>query len=234
MTGKTDLLDEVRRTLEPSGLIPRGGFHPEPEDGVPGRAGTLVLVGNAGPAMWEAFRKSSPKGSDPLDGWTRRVLEDAARRLGARALLPSDGPPYLPFQRWALAADAVHPSPIGMLIHPDFGLWHAYRGALAFADRRPLPQRDRRPRPCDDCRDRPCLTACPVGALGEGVYDVGACVAHIVRPEGEDCLDEGCRARRACPVGRDTVYAHAQARFHMSAFIRAQHRPGSGAPRRGE
>ena len=26
-----------------------------------------------------------------------------------------------------------HASPLGLLIHPDYGLWHGYRGALLFA-----------------------------------------------------------------------------------------------------
>ena len=30
-------------------------------------------------------------------------------------------------------------SPLGILIHPDWGLWHSYRGALAFRERLDLP-----------------------------------------------------------------------------------------------
>ena len=39
-----------------------------------------------------------------------------------------------------MRAEAVAPSPLGILIHPDYGLWHAYRGALAFAERLALPR----------------------------------------------------------------------------------------------
>src|SRR4030095_137820 len=49
--------------------------------------------------------------------------------------------------RWAMRAEAVAPSPLGILIHPDYGLWHAYRGALAFAERLALPPRGARPLP---------------------------------------------------------------------------------------
>ena len=59
--------------------------------------------------------------------------------FGATALFPFGGPPWLPFQRWAMKADCVTASPLGILIHPDFGLWHAYRGALAFAEQLDLP-----------------------------------------------------------------------------------------------
>ena len=38
---------------------------------------------------------------DPLDRWSRRLIERLARELGGRALFPFGGPPFLPFQRWA-------------------------------------------------------------------------------------------------------------------------------------
>jgi hypothetical protein len=121
-----------------------------------------------------------------------------------------------------MRAEAVAPSPLGILIHPDYGLWHAYRGALAFADRLALPPRVERPRPCDSCAGRPCLFACPVGAFSEQGYDVPACTGHISGPAGVPCMGGGCLARRACPVGPAYGYAAAQARFHMAAFLSAR------------
>lgn len=220
-----DELSAIRDAIAGHGLILRGGFHPEPADGVPGRPGTLVMVGNAGPGLWEAFGKACGPGPDPLDAWTREALSGAAARLGATALFPFDGPPYLPFQRWAMRAEAVFASPIGPLVHPEYGLWHAYRGALAFTARLALPPRREGANPCASCATRPCLSSCPVEALAPGAYDVPACATHVDGPAGRDCLDRGCAARRACPVGRDFVYAPAQARFHMDAFRRAN-RPG--------
>ena len=142
--------------------------------------------------------------------------------LGAEALYPFGGPPHLPFVAWAKRAEPVSESPLGMLIHPDHGLWHAYRGALAFSDRIALPPRDARSPPCDTCLERPCLGACPVTAFSSEGYHVVACTEHIGAPSGRDCLDLGCRARRACPVGRAARYEAAQAAFHMAAFLRAR------------
>ncbi len=229
---------DIEDALAGTGLIVRGGFHPSAEDRdeIPGRAETVVLIGNAGPAMWRAFAAvTTPEaragGAHPLDGWTQEVLTEASGRLGAKALFPFTGPPYLPFQRWALRAGGVHVSPIGPLIHPEYGLWHAYRGALVFEQRLDLPAPPTGSRPCDDCQDKPCLSACPVGAFtpeqegdGGGLarYDVPACVAHVSSADGEDCLGGGCLARRACPVGRDAQYGPDQARFHMQRFLIAQ------------
>ncbi len=219
----------IEAGLAGHGLIARGGLYPAPDDAVPALAGgvaarTLVLAGNAGPGMWDIFSKAPEcdGNPDPLNRWSARVLGELAHEWGAAALFPFGGPPYLPFIAWAKRAEAVAESPLGMLIHPDYGLWHAYRGALAFAEEIDLPPRDVRPRPCDDCADKPCLTACPVGAFTDQGYDVPACVAHIGSAAGAECMDGSCLARRACPVGRDYLYQPAQARFHMDAFLRAR------------
>ncbi len=205
------------------GLIARGGFHPEAADGVPGDPAVLVMIGNAGPGMWPVFAREREAGSDPMNRWSRRHIDAVAAELGARALYPFDGPPWYPFQRWAQRAEPVFPSPIGMLIHPEHGLWHAYRGALAFDHAVDgLPERPAVPSPCESCADKPCLTTCPVGAFDGKAYDVPACAAHLRRPEGADCLDLGCRARRACPVGRAATYLPEQAAFHMAAFLGAR------------
>ncbi len=155
-------IDDIARTLAPSGLVLRGAFHPAPEDGVPamadGRAAaTVVLVGNVGSSIWPVFSDQglASDAENPLDRWAEKVLTEAAAGFGAEARFPFGGPPYLPFQRWAMRADEVFPSPIGPLIHPDYGLWHAYRGALLFAARLALPPRTRRDHPCETCADKP-------------------------------------------------------------------------------
>jgi len=208
------------------GLDLRGAFHPESADDVPvlptGRIpGTLVLVGNVGSGLWAVFAQSGEANDGaphPLNRWTQRVLDRIAAEVDAAPLFPFGGPPYLPFQRWAMRAEPVAPSPLGILIHPEYGLWHAYRGALAFAERLALPPRAERPRPCDGCPDRPCLSACPVTAFTDRGYDVPACIGHIDGPVGGVCMTGGCLARRACPVGAGFAHNAAQAAFHMQAF----------------
>lgn len=214
----------VEERILGTGLITRGAFHPDQIDGVPGLtanqvARTLILVGNAGPSMWDRFSKTCDTGSASLDEWSRQVLDRIADDLGAVALYPFTKP-HLPFQRWAQKADACHASPLGIFIHSEFGLWHAYRGALAFSEIIALPDRLKRQSPCETCCDKPCLSTCPVGAFTETGYDVAACTAHVASDNGKDCRILGCRARRACPVGRDFTYQPAQAAFHMAAFLR--------------
>lgn len=216
------LCAEVRR----AGLEPRGGLLAEAGEGLSAEAVWLLLLGAVGGSLWPAFAtapEAQDGAPDPLDRWSRRVVEGLAARLGARALYPFGGPPYRPFLRWARRAEGLSPSPLGMLMHPRHGLWHAYRGALAFAAvpagweaEAPLPS------PCRSCAARPCLSTCPVGAFSAAGYDVAACRRHLARPEGADCLTGGCRARRACPQAPELRYAAEQAEFHMRAFLGAR------------
>ena len=222
-----DALDTIFAAIGRAGLFPRGALHLDEAErtGALAEARTLLLVGMAGRRGWDAFA-ASPEArdglDDPLDRFSRRVIGALAQAFGAVAVYPFGGQPYWPFQRWAQRAEPVHPSPIGMLIHPVYGLWHSYRGALGFAAALDLPQGEQKPSPCDSCRGRPCLSACPVGAFTREGYAVEICAAHLGRDEGADCMERGCLARRACPVGREYAHAADQASFSMRAFLRAR------------
>ncbi|PIE32510.1 MAG: hypothetical protein CSA55_03230 [Ilumatobacter coccineus] len=214
--------DDITQALAPTGLIARGGFVvPADEtdmrtlaDGR--RTRCIVVVGNAGDAMWH--RWEDPGTDDPLDTWTRRTLHPIADRLGATYIHPNDTP-FPPLQRWARRADDVWPSPLGILIHPDYGLWHAYRGALLFAEPvTGLPVTGIRSSPCETCADQPCLATCPVDAFTADGYDHVACRAHVTSGAEPDCLHQGCAARLACPVSPMT-YTADQVHFHMRAFL---------------
>ncbi|MGQ0675498.1 MAG: ferredoxin, partial [Rhodospirillales bacterium] len=202
-----NVLQRLAAALAPSGLILRGGFHPRGRDEAPplpdGRAArTLVMVGNAGAkdgnAMWRAFSAARARypGDDPLNRWTRDAVEPVARMAGAAALFPFDRPRacsrHWPFQRWAMRAESVAPSPLGILIHPEYGLWHAYRAALAFAQALDLPARAERPSPCESCAAKPCLASCPVEAFKGGGYDAPRCAGFLDTAEGGDCMERGC------------------------------------------
>jgi hypothetical protein len=230
------LTDVVAAALDGTGLIVRGGFHPEPDDQVPalpdGRpALSVVLVGNAGGALWRNFVAAGPH-ADPLhpfDRWLNPILRDKGDALGAHTILPSKGPPFVPIQRWGERAEPVHRTPIGLMIHPDYGLWHVYRAVYLFPDRLPLPARLELASPCDSCAKKPCLQVCPVDAFKPSSFDARACVDHVVGPSGGNCRDRGCLARRACPVGRDYSYPSETAAFHMRAMTRAV-QAGFGVP----
>jgi hypothetical protein len=218
------LYADVVTALAPTGMVARGGFVVRPDDDVPAGADgsptrTVVVVGNVGGAMWPVFRAAEPDTPDPLDTWTRSVLMPIAASLGASFVHPSDEP-FQPFQRWARRAEGIAASPIALLIHPVHGLWHAYRGAFLFAGELDgIPPQIATESPCITCSGQPCLTTCPVDAFTGHGYDADACRGHVRSRLDPVCIDDGCAARCACPVGTTNRYGPDQMQFHMRAFV---------------
>jgi hypothetical protein len=155
----------------------------------------LVLVGNIGSSYWPIFSQSAEYldgAADPLDRWSQRVANEIAAELPVQPVYPFAGPPYYPFQQWAQRAEALEQSPIGVMMHPEFGLWHSYRFALLGAEfdapEKPLHKES----PCLSCATQPCLHRW------------------------------GCLARYACPVATELNYLPEQGKFHLAAFLNAR------------
>jgi hypothetical protein len=226
--GHGEIVSHLSALLGVHGLEPSGWFSIEagdfPADNEAASAGsTALLIGNHGRDMWEAFRQS-PEYRDgaphPMDRWTRRIVEACLPQLGrpATALFPFGGEVW-PFQRFASRAMGLRSSPLGLLIHPQYGLWHALRAAIVFPGLTSVTPVHAGPHPCDACADKPCLSSCPVSAFSADGFAVAACRSWLATsPAAPDCLGHGCAARNACPVGQEWRYDEEQLRFHQAAF----------------
>jgi ferredoxin len=225
MSGLSSICRSIESALEPSGILLRGtldfraGEGPMLTDRRP--AASVLLLGNVGSSIWPAFSawNHGCDGPDPLDTWSKQIIGPLAEEFGGTAYFPSD-PPWQPFQRWAMRAEGLKPSPLGILIHPQFGLWHGYRGAIGFPQLVGEGVTIGR-HPCDSCQTKPCLSVCPVNAvdIDPGNFTISSCRDHLETREGRDgCMGSGCLARNACPVGVGYRYETAQMRFHMQAL----------------
>ena len=192
---------------------------------------SIALVGNIGSSLWPHFSQSPEYHDgqpDPLDRWSRRIAGAVAEEIDAIAIFPFEGPPYYPFLQWAKRAEVLHQSPLGMMIHPEFGLWHAYRFGLL------LPQAAQRcstalsgESPCLACQAQPCLHTCPVDAFSMSGYEVDKCASYLNQTPEAPCHQHGCQARNACPVGEAYRYNTPQHLFHLRAFFRFAPATGS-------
>lgn len=218
--------DRIAAALFANGLVLRGGFNfalgdapPPGQSGAPAKS--VLLVGQAGAASWPHFlrwrEKQSRTIANPLDTWSREVIGAVAEVFGARAISPSDKP-YLPFQQWAMRAEGLKPSPLGILMHPHYGLWHAYRGALLFEQELPLQAVETPLHLCDACVEKPCLKSCPVDAYSAQGFAYQSCLAHVRGANGGPCRSGGCLDRYACPYGTAYRYPPEVQAFHMAAF----------------
>ena len=222
------------------GLSVRGGFTVGTDDKVPAFengavARSLVLLGNTGSSIWSKF-STSPELQDgldnPLDRWSKRIGDALATEVGGVAYYPFGGPPYQPFIQWAQKAESLRPSKLGILLHPDYGLWHAYRLAIAFPDElvdvpvdalwdHQVANQPHR-HACDTCQDQPCYNACPVDAFANDHYDVNRCVRYLDANPRATCNHSGCMARMSCPEAEQYRYVQPHALFHISQFVKAR------------
>ena len=222
------MIEEITAALGANSLILRGGVvFLENEDAPHGASGapakSVLLVGQAGAAPWPHFLRWHERQplqiANPLDSWSRQVIGDVAEKFGARAVSPSDKP-YLPFQQWAMRAEGLKPSPLGILMHPRYGLWHAYRGALLFEDEIAVGQAHASIHLCDTCVEKPCMKSCPVDAYSQDGFAYQSCLAHVRGADGSPCRTGGCLDRNACPYGTAYRYPPDVQAFHMAAFAR--------------
>ena len=201
---------------------------------------TAILIGNAGPDMWNVLVEGFDDGQDlsalddPMDTWTRRIIEKTYHAIASdlphmvdnkpiQVVFPFDGPPHYPFQKWAIRTGEFYVSPIGPLIHHEFGLWAGFRAAIICEHEATEERQDEKPgSPCESCSEKPCLSTCPVNAFGAEGYDVPACSTYLKTSDGVECMAGGCQARRACPVGDAYRQTPAQAQFHISKFLTAR------------
>ena len=180
----------------------------------------IVLIGNLSGSFWPTFQKSGFEDNHALDRWTKHVIDPIAEKLGGLPLYPSDKP-YQPFQRWAKKAEGLEASPLGILMHPEYGLWQAYRAALVFSNVSEMPSPEKVEHACTTCADKPCLTTCPVGAYSTKGFDFASCREFVRTHPNGHCATKGCLARQACPVATDHQYSEDQQCFHMKAFLKS-------------
>lgn len=220
----------VQAGISSTGMVVRGGanFESPVQITTQFKASSVLLIGNVGPKMWSAFSEAcstSSFGDNPLDEWTKFVVSpiavEVARQFSCYAIFPNDRP-YWPFQKWAQMVEPVAQSPLGLFIHPKFGLWHAYRAALLFEDILDVAEMRDVVSPCSECRSKPCLTTCPVSAFRLSGFQPDKCGSFLETVHGTACSTTGCAARNACPVGSDYKYSQEQLQFHMASFKRSR------------
>lgn len=197
------------------------------------RAASIVVIGNGGGEFWQAFRAhgtANPGWRDrehPLDDFTRELIEGAvaprvrAQGVRCRTVYPfMQAAPGPNFMELGKLAGLGGPSILGVLVHPVYGPWIAFRAALLLGVALDAPGPALGFDPCPGCAVRSCMPACPAAAVGfPGGWDIPRCLAHRVEAEA-DCAPQ-CHARVSCVLGPEHRYPADELAYHQMRALRS-------------
>jgi len=192
-------------------------------------ARSVLVIGNYGGEMWEILQKDMDDNParydgnrDPVDDLSSAAIEAAVKEmtdfgLRACAVYPwrQEACGWLPFQSWALACGFGKMGLVGVVVHPEYGPWLSFRGAIitdaAINPDPPLAGFD----PCGEC-EAPCVEECPAGAVSRKGCNVQKCLG--ARLFDERC-EMRCAAREACVYGRAYRFSREQITYHSFTGI---------------
>ncbi|WMW79689.1 hypothetical protein RF679_13645 [Undibacterium cyanobacteriorum] len=195
----------------------------------------LLLFGNGGPRFWQAAQThmeananlTNAQEAHPLDQFSITMVEQFIRdELGAEAsyLFLYPGSFTLNLQSLGSLLAWHQNSPLMIGIHPEFGLWSAYRVLVLcnsnFASSLPLQQRSAEQKSvsiCVACQTRACVQACPANAMDHAGFHLDRCWQY--RSQEESMCRVRCVARLACPVGTEHRYSDEQIHYHYAQSL---------------
>jgi len=200
------------------------------------KSGSLLLVGHAGKKFWEVFGQSefwlNTPDADPVDNYsievTRLVIKKHLPDITKQRLFPSADCP-VNLMALGRAFGWHEPSPLGMGIHEQYGLWSAYRAvwwldleiAESVETKHELSDiKNMNPTSkvesadiCSQCLTQDCVSECPSNAIEYLKNpDLGRCADYRLE-EASQCAST-CLSRMACPYASEHRYAEKQMSYH--------------------
>jgi hypothetical protein len=239
----TSIVDIVRKAGEPFGLnlvaaVPVERYdaavtEPYKARALDSRARSIVVIANGGGGLWSALKRHAEKHprwwrrEHPLDDFTRAIVENeiapAACKGGVQCTVVfpfMQGKATLNFIELGKAAGLAGPSILGVVVHPRFGPWIAFRAAILIDDEIDAPGEARGFDPCPTCVERPCIAACPTAAVAFPTgWDIPRCLTYRIESES-DCAPQ-CHARIACVIGPEHRYPDDELAHHQRRALMA-------------
>ena len=189
----------------------------------------LLLIANGGPRYWHYNSECTDfESANPIDECAVSTVLSVLDRLDADAeatvLYPA--PTFrLSLLQLGRMAGWQQRSPLGLGLHPQYGLWFAYRVVLLIdgdcfkqAPDEPVMTADTTASTCLNCESRACIQRCPAAALSlHALPDMQRCSSH--RLATDSSCETRCLAREACPVATEYQYPEQQIAYHYGRSI---------------
>jgi hypothetical protein len=178
----------------------------------------LVLLGHGGKRFWNELKREGiePFHSEvPVDFFSQKIAEQLVSDYWGAASIEwlYPGNAAISLQQLGKLAGWHHDSPMGLGIHPEHGLWFAYRALFLIKAALPPTSQLQSRSPCVSCSLKSCLSVCPAGALNTSEFvDLGCCGEFRIQ-DNSPCEDR-CLAREACPVATQNQYDREQISYH--------------------
>jgi ferredoxin len=187
---------------------------------------TAIVFANGGRDLWTHFLedlRANPshltETAHPLDDFIGRWIQsvdpnpDSTRRWIQCA---EEADVFIDFRPLAVSAGLGTSSLLGLIIHPEYGLWVSMRAVLLSTEILEATTTKTKPSPCVQCVDRPCISACPANAVTLSGWSVQQCATF--HGESTLCANQ-CHSRQACPVGVSHRHSDLQHTYHSNRQI---------------
>ena len=200
---------------------------------VDGKAKSIVVIANGGGALWLGLRRHAEHNpgwwerEHPLDDFTRAIvekeIEPVLRQSGSRYTIVfpfMSGRATLNFIELGKVAGLGGSSILGVVVHPKFGPWIAFRAAILLEELIDAPGEAASFAPCPACTERSCIAACPTAAVAvPSGWNIPRCLAYRLE-SAADCMPR-CHARVACVLGPQYRYPEDELAYHQKRALAA-------------
>ena len=183
---------------------------------------SIIVFANGGTDLWDAFIKDIEQQPNhltghlhPFDDFVHRLLQEAdpnppkSRRWIRCA---ENEETFVDMRPLAQQAGIGNHSHMGMLIHPEYGLWLGIR-AILLTTEYIEPTTVTIQSPCGTCIEKPCISSCIGNAVLQSGWDVQRCAqAHLSSTK----CHHRCASRLSCPVGITHRHSLIQHQYHSN------------------
>lgn len=187
---------------------------------------TAIVFANGGRDLWTHFLedlRANPshltETAHPLDDFIGRWIQsvdpnpDSTRRWIQCA---EESDVFIDFRPLAVSAGLGTPSLLGLVIHPEYGLWVSMRAVLLSTAVFEATPMNTNPSPCAQCVEKPCISACPGKAVTISGWSVQQCATF--HGESTLCATQ-CHSRQSCPVGVRHRHSDLQHTYHSNRHL---------------